>query len=185
MSDDTNDDLVDLDRTPITVERWILEGVLDVATQSMDFGSGFLVDAEVIALRAAAELLGIDPIRATPSNFLCQFRNEHTWVERTSAWGANTDRWYCATCHHTSPTGPFPDRPAVPVPSAPPLPRGQGINTGAAEMTVLTPIALWKVEREQIAEFVRAADARVDGTGDFDAYHSARHDLVMALGGEL
>lgn len=31
------------------------------------------------------------------------------------------------------------------------------------------------------AAFVEQADLRTDGTGDFDAYHSARHDLVMAL----
>lgn len=35
------------------------------------------------------------------------------------------------------------------------------------------------------AHFVDMADARVDGTGDFDAYHSARHDLVMALDRDL
>lgn len=32
------------------------------------------------------------------------------------------------------------------------------------------------------AVFVFQADLRADGTGDFDAYHSARHDLVMEIG---
>lgn len=39
--------------------------------------------------------------------------------------------------------------------------------------------------RERIVSFIRAADARADGTGDDDSYHGARHDLVMALGGDL
>lgn len=42
-----------------------------------------------------------------------------------------------------------------------------------------------KAMRERIVAFVRASDARADGTGDFDVYHSARHDLVMAIGGDL
>lgn len=35
--------------------------------------------------------------------------------------------------------------------------------------------------RERASHFIAQVDARVSGVGDFDAYHSARHDLVMAL----
>jgi hypothetical protein len=51
--------------------------VFDTAVHSMDFGSGFLDDAEVEALRAAARILGVSPDVATPARFRCRFRGHH------------------------------------------------------------------------------------------------------------
>lgn len=42
-----------------------------------------------------------------------------------------------------------------------------------------------KFMRDFIVAFIVAADSRIDGTGDTDSYHGARHELVMALGGDL
>lgn len=50
----------------IEVRRGLLRHVLDVATMSMDFGSGFLTDDQVAVLREAAELVGIDPAPSAP-----------------------------------------------------------------------------------------------------------------------
>jgi hypothetical protein len=55
----------------------IWQAVFDVAVGSMDFGSGFLDDEEVEALRAAAGILGVDPDTATPRQFICKYRGHH------------------------------------------------------------------------------------------------------------
>jgi hypothetical protein len=51
------------------IERGNLQALYDICVHSMDFGSGFLVDEEVQQLRAVAEVLGQDPMDATPSDF--------------------------------------------------------------------------------------------------------------------
>jgi hypothetical protein len=51
--------------------------VFDAAVHSMDFGSGFLDDEEVAALRRAAVILGADPDSATPDKFICKYRGHH------------------------------------------------------------------------------------------------------------
>jgi hypothetical protein len=56
-------------------EHWKV--VFDVATNSLDFGSGFLDDEEVRALRAAAVDLGVDPMEATPHNFKAKYCPGH------------------------------------------------------------------------------------------------------------
>jgi len=58
--------------TDISVDKRDLQIVFDTAVHSMDFGSGFLDDEEVTALRAVAVLLGVDPLVATPDNFRCK-----------------------------------------------------------------------------------------------------------------
>lgn len=50
-----------------------LQTVFDVAVNSLDFGSGFLDLREVCALRRIAELLGVDPIKATPGSDRSKF----------------------------------------------------------------------------------------------------------------
>jgi hypothetical protein len=56
-------------------EHWKV--VFDIATNSLDFGSGFLDDEEVEALRAAAVDLGVDPMEATPHDFKGQYCPGH------------------------------------------------------------------------------------------------------------
>lgn len=79
--------------TDVTIRRGDLRALLDVATGSMDFGSGFLDNEQVEALRKVASVLGVDPIIVTPSNFVCQYGGKHQWTPvygrqamRQSAW---------------------------------------------------------------------------------------------------
>lgn len=95
-------DALDADDEPITVPRGWIVAVLDIATGSMDFGSGFLNDSDVEALRRLAEAVGVDPMGATPSTHICKYKGEHSWQYHERGWGANQDRWYCRFCHHSS-----------------------------------------------------------------------------------
>lgn len=63
----------------VTIRKGDLRAVMDVGTMSMDFASGFLDNEQVEALRKCAEILGIDPIVVTPSNFACQYNGKHQW----------------------------------------------------------------------------------------------------------
>lgn len=74
------------------IDRAILERVFDTAVGSMDFGSGFLDDEEVSALRACAVLLGRNPMVGTPDKFKCKYGVPHEWI-RTSGGQ------YCGNCH--------------------------------------------------------------------------------------
>lgn len=87
----------------ITIRKGDLRAVLDVATMSMDFGSGFLDNEQVEALRKLAAIIGLDPIIATPFNFVCQYRNRHTWKFYPKGYDNNyhkQDTWFCDVCHH-------------------------------------------------------------------------------------
>lgn len=63
----------------MVIERNLVQVLFDTAINSMDFGSGFLDEEEVIALRAVAVALGVDPAIATPRQFACKMlhNNEH------------------------------------------------------------------------------------------------------------
>lgn len=56
-----------------------VRAVLDVATMSMNFASGFLDEEQVEALRKVASQLGMDPLLATPHNFVCKYGGTHQW----------------------------------------------------------------------------------------------------------
>lgn len=98
----------------VEVRRGDLRAVLDVATMSLDFGSGFLDSEQVVVLRRLAEIVGIDPRVATPANFVCQYYG-HTWTRhdkpindgtRLDYWPdfarGHKTYWGCAFCHeHT------------------------------------------------------------------------------------
>lgn len=70
----------------ITIEKRTLQIVFDVAVESLDFGSGFLDDEEVAGLRAVAEVLGVDPMLATPSNFKCKYTGLHERLTTRPDW---------------------------------------------------------------------------------------------------
>jgi hypothetical protein len=57
----------------IKIPRDVLQKTFDTAVGSMDFGSGFLDNEEVDALRAYAVLLGVDVAEATPEDFKKQY----------------------------------------------------------------------------------------------------------------
>jgi hypothetical protein len=61
----------------VSVPFETLQKVFDAAIGSMDFTSGFLDDDEVSALREVGELLGVDPLVATPDNFKCKYAGKH------------------------------------------------------------------------------------------------------------
>lgn len=63
----------------IEIEHDVLCKVFDTAVNSMDFGSGFLDDETVAALRECAIVLGVDPMVATPDNFKCKYGQPHEW----------------------------------------------------------------------------------------------------------
>lgn len=93
----------------IQVRKGDLRAVLDVATMSMDFGSGFLDNEQVEALRKAADLLGIDLLVVTPHNFVCQYTGRHQWQFNADPSSFSTDlvsgertptppHWWCFRC---------------------------------------------------------------------------------------
>lgn len=59
------------------IDDHLLRVLFDTAVGSMNFGSGFLDDEEVAALRQVAVILGVDPEVATPQNFKCKYRGHH------------------------------------------------------------------------------------------------------------
>lgn len=48
----------------IAVPREVLQGIFDLAVNSLDFGSGFWDHEDEIIARTVAVLLGVDPARA-------------------------------------------------------------------------------------------------------------------------
>lgn len=84
---------------PIEVRKGDLRALLDVATGSMDFVSGFLENEQVEALRKIAGVLDVDPLLVTPSNFVCLYKGHHAWrfVEGIHA-GSRGPHWRCPLC---------------------------------------------------------------------------------------
>jgi hypothetical protein len=58
----------------VEIKKELLKNLLDIATSSMDFGSGFMEDSDVFSLRQVAELLGLDPNRFTPENYYDKYQ---------------------------------------------------------------------------------------------------------------
>lgn len=67
--------------------------MFDIICCSMDFGSGFLDTPQVDLLRRVAVELGVNPMKATPSN---QAENYPHAFEAYTNWYNNT---YCSTCY--------------------------------------------------------------------------------------
>ena len=53
-----------------------IKAILDIATHSMDWSSGFLDHEEVGTLRRVAEQVGVDPIEVTPFEWRRQYAHE-------------------------------------------------------------------------------------------------------------
>ena len=70
-----------------------LRAVFDIAVGSMDFGSGFLDDAEVETLRRVAGVIGVDPMEATPSMFASKYPHAfHAYTRRGGEKSPNCSR---------------------------------------------------------------------------------------------
>jgi hypothetical protein len=65
----------------IQIRKGDLRALLDVATGSMDFGSGFWTEEQTEVARRTARILGIDPVTVTPSNMTCTYAGEHRWTK--------------------------------------------------------------------------------------------------------
>jgi hypothetical protein len=90
----------------IQIRKGDVRALLDLATGSMNFASGFWDNEQVEIARKIATILGIDPKLATPHNFACQYNGEHQWgppFSRLNIFGA-TERYHaCNICHHVEP----------------------------------------------------------------------------------
>jgi hypothetical protein len=76
-------------RETITIELEQAKAVFDIAVESMDFGSGFLIDEDVEYLRAFAVAIGVDPWIATPEHHrpkYCPGHNWSKWTERNPSF---------------------------------------------------------------------------------------------------
>lgn len=77
----------------VTIPAEKLRVLVDTIAGSMDYGSGFLDIESVEALWAAAEILGIDQIDVTPSEF------KHLIPHPFKSYGQYSVRYdRCATC---------------------------------------------------------------------------------------
>lgn len=97
----------------VTIRRGDLRALLDVATGSMDFGSGFLDNEQVEVLRKVAEVLGVEPKVVTPSNFVCQYEGKHNW-NPVPEWWQSRDRTVTHHCTFCSATTSDPSQNAAP-----------------------------------------------------------------------
>lgn len=86
----------------IEVRRGDLRALLDLATGSMDFGSGFWDNEQTEIARKIAVVLGIDPMIVTPSPFTAQYLGDHvhTWI--VPSWARSRDVLFCEACRHTA-----------------------------------------------------------------------------------
>jgi len=84
---DANEDILamELDAESVTLPRGVLKALLDTAVTSMDFGSGFLNDVDVLAMRTVAVAVGVDPVLVTPSTHACKFKGHHE-MQTNVAW---------------------------------------------------------------------------------------------------
>lgn len=86
----------------VQVRRGDLRALLDLATESMNFSSGFWCEEETEIARGVAELLGIEPGVVTPTNMKCKYEGKHdirfasNWAP--GSWHAPDGPWYCDLC---------------------------------------------------------------------------------------
>lgn len=90
---------------PVTIRRGDLRALLDLATQSMDFSSGFWDEEQTEVARNVAALLGIDPTLVTPSNMACKYSGAHEWqdVPPFSSLSRNDVKRRCWLCGELDP----------------------------------------------------------------------------------
>lgn len=84
----------------IEISKETLSQVFDIVVNSLDFGSGFLEDVDVRALRDVAVLLGVDPMVATPSSFRVNF--PHEFVSKDVPDDHSMRAWYLTHCKYCS-----------------------------------------------------------------------------------
>lgn len=82
----------------VEVRKGDLRAVLDALVNSLDFGSGFLDNEQVEAMRAAAVALDIDPVNVTPRPFQCTYYGHQEWVWTPHRMTDLGSHWRCTYC---------------------------------------------------------------------------------------
>lgn len=78
----------------VLMPRGNVQEMLDIIVGSLDYGSGFLDREQIEILRAVAEMLGLDPMTATPSNYAKSYPHAfQAWVS-----SVNGPMLTCAHC---------------------------------------------------------------------------------------
>ena len=95
--------MTDTDPVTLTVEQ--VRAVLDLITGTLDYGSGFLCDEDVVLVRSVAAAIGVDPNNVTPYNYVCKYNNDakpHRLTTRSygNLGGPGGERW-CTICGDT------------------------------------------------------------------------------------
>jgi hypothetical protein len=76
----------------VTVPLDDLKAILDIATQSMDWSSGFLDHDEVATLRRIAVAAGVDPMEATPTEWRLQYSHDFKRQDKPVWWDTPRSR---------------------------------------------------------------------------------------------
>ena len=85
--------------TPVvSLDRGHAQRIFDALVNSLDFGSGFLEDEDVEALRALAILLGVNPILGTPREFVSTYAHALARSDGTTGPGHRHDPATCWDC---------------------------------------------------------------------------------------
>ncbi len=97
----------------VTVPTEDLRALFDIATSSLNFGSGFLDTDEVEVLRRTAVAIGVDPMAGTPREFA--LRTAHAFVPDTEGWLDGPCKW-CGRHNDPNDYDPHPAADEVRVP---------------------------------------------------------------------
>ncbi|UOF81957.1 hypothetical protein [Caudoviricetes sp.] len=81
----------------VTIDKSVLRALLDLATGSMDFGSGFWDNEQTEIARKVATVLGIEPRTVTPGNFKCQY-DGHVLFDVSKTHSTNYRTGRCQDC---------------------------------------------------------------------------------------
>lgn len=78
----------------VLMPRGNVQEMLDIIVGSLDYGSGFLDQEQIEILRAVAEMLGLDPMVATPSEYAKSYPHAFkAWIS-----SVNGPMTTCAKC---------------------------------------------------------------------------------------
>lgn len=83
----------------VLMPRGNVQELLDIIVGSLDYGSGFLDQEQIEILRAVAEMLGLDPMSATPSEYRKSY--PHTYEAYFNTY-INKEATVCKWCAHPS-----------------------------------------------------------------------------------
>lgn len=87
----------------------LAKAAFDISISSLDWGSGFLDDEQVEALRELAVIFDVDPWEATPPNHRPKYCPGHDWSDwKETHLAAYPDYRVCSICKQYDHRGPKP-----------------------------------------------------------------------------